>query len=600
MTDRAPQDHPTPPTAPASRTGLGRRAFLGRSAAVGATSVAVPLVLSACGGDEDTETTGGEDYTPGSAELAVELAPEVEGVLYPEDYVGPRARELEPFGDGETEFTILSQVDPDMDLATNYYSTLVAEKTGVNATYVTVPAGEDGKTKVNAIVAGGDLPHALMVGQDIFNLNEISIYGQQGMFLPLDKLIDENCPHILDMFAAFPDMRQQYSSPDGRLYAVPSMNDCYHCKSANVRTWINKNWLEGVGASAPETLDDYSVLMDEFRAYTGKPDGSVLTTASAETMLQLIQFFLGSFLEVPDLWLRRAGQTLEWHHEDPAFREGMVWIQEQFAKGNFDAGILSNTPEQYQKLGDGAQGPMFGMAYGYSSFHFAATLDYADPDNVANIMVPLAPMAGPGGVRTAQWDHFSYGYPNFVITPDCPDPVQMIRWADYQFELGLTISVGRGEQGVGWDYATEGEKGIDGRQAIYKVLPTPEDLKNQAWREWGPLYKSMDQRHGEAVLPEAATVEPTLYAAGKAYEPFATKEESGVPPVIFDLDQSAQIGEIQTNLEAHLKQTLANFATGKKDASKDADWNEYLETAKAIGITTYTEIHQAAYDQQYS
>ncbi|MGP5365243.1 hypothetical protein ACTXLB_18195, partial [Brachybacterium tyrofermentans] len=168
----------------------------------------------------------------------------------------------------------------------------------------------------------------------------------------------------------------------------------------------------------------------------------------------------------------------------------------------------------------------------------------------------------------------------------------------YQFELGLTISVGRGEQGTGWEYASEGQKGIDSQQAVYEVLPTPEDLKNTAWREWGPLYKSMSQRHGEAVQESNPSVEPILFRAAELYEPFATPEESGVPPLVLDMDQSAQIGEITTNLESHLKQTMAAFGTGAKDASDDAAWDEYIATAKAIGIDDYVEIHQAAYDTQ--
>ena len=578
--------------------GVRRRSFLGRSAMLGAAALGGPLALTACGGSDSEEQAAGDDYVPGSAALKVEIAPEIDGVPYPEGYVGPRARDLTPFGDGSTEFTMLSQVDPEMDMATNYYSTHLAETTGVNLSYVTVPAGEDGKTKVNAIMAGGDLPHAMMVGQDIFSPSEVSIYGSQGMFLPLDTLIDEYAPHVLDMFEAFPDMRAQYTSPDGRMYGLPSMNDCFHCKSANVRTWINSRWLEGVGAEAPETLEDFTVLMEEFRAYADRPEGSVLVTASAETMPFLVQFFLGSFLEMPELWVRRSGDTIEWSHEDPAFREGIIWLQEQFANGTFDTGMFSSTPEQYQKLGDASGGPKFGIAYGYSTFHFAADNDFTDPDNVARIMVPLAPMEGPGGVRTAQWDHFSYGYPNFVITPDCPDPEQLIRWADYQFELQLTTSMKRGEKGVGWDWATSEQKGIDGRQAIYQVLPAPEELKNLTWREWGPLYQSMDQRHAEALQDSNPSVEPILYAAGKLYEPFATTKETGVPPLVYDMEQSAQLGELETNLENHFTQSMAAFGTGAKDASDDADWEEYLAGAKAIGVETFVQLKQAAYDAQ--
>lgn len=582
------------------QTPLDRRTFLGRSAAVGAIAAVAPLALSACGGgDENTEVTGDDDYQPGSGSLKYEMGPELDGINYPEDYVGPRARELEPFGDGETEFTILSQVDPGMDMTTNYYSQLVEETTGVNASYVTVPAGDDGKTRVNAIVAGGDLPHAMMVGQDIFNLSEISIYGQQGLFLPLDKLIDECAPHVVDMFESFPDMRGQYTSPDGKLYAVPSMNDCYHCKAANVRTWINSRWLEGVGAEAPETLTEYEELMDEFRAWDGKGAASALTVTDADSMLNLFQFFLGSFLEMPAMQLRRNGSTIEWIHEDPAFRDGIIWIQQQFEKGNFDPGIFSFTPEQYQRLGDNADGPQFGVGYGYSTFQFSNAEDPSDPDNVTRIMVPMAPMEGPGGVRTCQWDHFSYGYPNFVITPDCPDPQQMIRWADYQFELGMTISLNRAERGVDWDWADADQVGIDGQQAVYQILNLVDANTNRVWREWGPCYKSVSQRHSEAVPENSKSIEPILYQATQLYEPYATPEAVGLPPLVFDTEQSAQVGEIETNLENHLRQTFADFGTGRADATNDNDWNAYLETARSIGMESYLSINQTAYDAQY-
>ncbi|MFC0675968.1 hypothetical protein [Brachybacterium hainanense] len=159
----------------------------------------------------------------------------------------------------------------------------------------------------------------------------------------------------------------------------------------------------------------------------------------------------------------------------------------------------------------------------------------------------------------------------------------------------MTISLGAGERGTGWDWATEGMLGQRGKQAIYQGLEPAEELKNHRWREWGPLYKSADQRDGQATTPDSP---PILEDAGQLYEPFASAKESGIPPLVYDMDQSAQIGEIETNLGNHFKQSLANFGTGKKDASKDADWEEYISTAKAIGVETYVQIKQAAYDNR--
>ena len=578
-----------------------RRSFFTRAGLGGALLAAGPVALSACGGAEGGGDAAGQDpdYEPGSAELTVQLGPEIEGVLYPEDYEGPRARELEPFGDGTTEFRILGRSIPELDYSTNYYSGLLEDKTGVKVDYLDVPLGEDGVAKVNSILSGGDLPDAMMTGMDLFSVSQVAVYGQQGLFLPLDELIDQNAPHIRDMFDTFPDMRTLFTAPDGRLYAVPSMNDCYHCKTASFRTWYNSDWLEAVGAEVPETLDEFDALMSEWSTLSSRPADSLLGVTTSTTVMDLCTFFLGAFREVSADNLLLQDGKVSWVPLLEGYREGVQWLQDQFAKKHLDPAMFSLTDEQLQRLGDGPDGPRFGLAMGGSQGSFSASVDPSDPRNVAAIMKPLPPMAGPGGVRTCDWDWYQIGSPNFVITSACEDPVSMIRWADYQFELSMTTSMGRGEQGVGWDWATEGTKGLDDQQAVYEVIPGSTDLKNQGWWEWGPFYKSMGQRHGEALEKGSTSVEPILYQAGRAYEPYRIDKSLKVPTLAFDTDQSAQVGEIQTNLDQHLAQSFSRFATGKADASKDADWNTFTDQFMAMGLESLLSIQQEAYDQQF-
>ena len=584
------------------RTSMSRRGFLGRAGAGVAAAAVVPTALAACGEKSDgadEEVVGGADYEQGSAELTVQLGEEIEGINYPPEYKGPKARKLEPFGDGTTEFTMLGRTIPDLDYSSNYYAQHLEETTGVKVSYQPVPLGEDGTTKVNAMLSGGDLPHALMTGMSLFSVSQVSVYGQQGLFLPLDKLIDENAPHIREMFDLFPEMRSQFTAPDGRMYAVPSMNDCYHCKSSNVRTWYNTRWAKAVGASAPQSLTEYEALMEEWKSSDEVPSDAALTVTDSSTMMNLFNFFLGSFTEVSSTNMLLRDGKVSWVPSEDAYREGMIWIQEQFTKGHFAPGILSLTPEQYQKLGDSPDGPQFGVISGASQGSFTAAADMTDPESVARIMQPLAPLEGPGGVRTCDWDWYQIGSPNFVITSSCPDPVQMIRWADYQFELGLTTSMGRGEQGKGWDYADKGLVGIDGEQAVYEVLPDGAELKNQSWWEWGPFFKSMSQRHSEAVEEGSTSIEPSLYEAGKAYEPYRIDKELKVPTLAFDMEQSAQVGEVEANLTQQLTQSFASIATGKADMTEDADWQAHVEQFNAIGVENLLSLYQEAYDAQH-
>lgn len=125
---------PTPP--PTAPRGVGRRSVL-----LGLDSLPAAMALANCsggtgGGDGEAATV---EYEQGSSALKVELGPELEGVPYPEGYVGPRARELEPFGDGSTAFTVLTRSEAGLKLATNEHSQYLEEKTGVRVEYSTVP-----------------------------------------------------------------------------------------------------------------------------------------------------------------------------------------------------------------------------------------------------------------------------------------------------------------------------------------------------------------------------------------------------------------------------------------------------------------------------
>ena len=116
-------------------------------------------------------------------------------------------------------------------MPTNAFSKFLEEKTGVKVKYETVPMGADGQPKLNAMITSGDLPDAFMTGpmwMGGFTRSQIWAYGQQGMFLALDELVDQYAPEMLDMFKQYPDVRKSMTAPDGKMYMLPAVNQCYH------------------------------------------------------------------------------------------------------------------------------------------------------------------------------------------------------------------------------------------------------------------------------------------------------------------------------------------------------------------------------------
>ena len=82
------------------------------------------------------------------------------------------------------------------DWNNNTYTKWLEEKTGVkvqfDAVLVTSPDGSADLSKINAMIASGDLPDAFMaVG---LTRDQIALYGQQGLFQALDGHIENAAP----------------------------------------------------------------------------------------------------------------------------------------------------------------------------------------------------------------------------------------------------------------------------------------------------------------------------------------------------------------------------------------------------------------------
>jgi len=65
--------------------------------------------------------------------------------------------------------------------------------------------------------------------------------------------------------------------------------------------------------------------------------------------------------------------------------------------------------------------------------------------------------------------------------------------------------------------------------------------------------------------------------------------------IIYDPDEADQIADIKTSLETYVKESMARFATG--DMNIDSDWDAYVKELDNIGLQTYIEVSQKAFDR---
>ena len=582
-----PADQAPGPTPPArAQRDIGRRGLL-----LGLGTLPAAMALANCsggtgGGDGEVATV---EYEQGSSALKVELGTEIEGVPYPEGYVGPRARELEPFGDGSTAFTVLTRSEAKLKLATNEHSQYLEEKTGVRVEYSTVPQGEEGAPKVNAIISSGDLPDAFMLGPEWmggFTKAQLYAYGEQGLFQPLDKLIDEYAPELQQAFEENPDLRAAWTAPNGAMYAIPAVNQCYHCNSSDTRTWVNTATMKAAGWSEhPKTLDEFEQMLRDMKA--SDPD---LLPMSGDSSVLPFGLIAASFMNFGIQRIRRDGKTIVYTPLDEQFRKVLEVVARFTADGLIDRNAFTQTNEQLKRLTMNKEKSRVGVLQMGNQWG-VADIDFGNGNERWREFVALSAFAGPEGQKPIiPWDEGHSDAVGLVISSTCEDPATMVRWADVQLGLLTTLQRARGNLGEQWDWADAKQVGIDGRPALYTMLPEDgEGPENQTWPEFSPYNLSLDVRHGEAVN-EKTSVEPELFRSGKLYEPYRSPIESLYLNPFFSTEQSAEIGELRTNLDTTYAQLTTQMAMGDLDPTDDSHWEQYVAAFTNAGVERYIEV----------
>ncbi|MGO4270179.1 extracellular solute-binding protein, partial [Paenibacillus sp. TAF58] len=125
-----------------------------------------------------------------------------------------------PITKEKTTLKVLSRTNPGVEnFATNEFTKWLEEKTNIHIDW---EVASDPKQKLNISLASGDYPDVYLG----FNIDQVqlTLYGKDNVFIPLNKLIDKYGVETKKMFSSLPYTKELSTSPDGNIYGLPSVN----------------------------------------------------------------------------------------------------------------------------------------------------------------------------------------------------------------------------------------------------------------------------------------------------------------------------------------------------------------------------------------
>ncbi len=376
--------------------------------------------------------------------------------------------------------------------------------------------------------------------------------------------------------------------------------------SSALGCWINKKWLDNLELKAPTTTDElYDVLL-AFRDKDANGNGDMNDEIplighsgwKGQVDLYLINSFVydrGSQLNVENGELFAPYATDEW-------REGIRYLRKLAEENLLSPLSFSQTSDELRAiLSDPTDADsIIGAFVGHPSPLFGA-------DGVPRVMeyMALPAMIGPEGVNWSPNDGWLAGY-STQITSSCEEPQIAFRVMDAISREDISLTHRFGEQGVDWEYTSEGNAAhvLDGYEVVFKETFTKE--RPQRWTSendtiWHSTYMAQipPKLHGGRQIAEYANEYREYQMKTLWYESvplrFDNHPDETILKLIFTQEEIDDISEAQTTINTYVAESRTRFILG--DMNIETEWDTYLSTLESMGLTHIVDVSQTCYDR---
>lgn len=425
--------------------------------------------------------------------------------------------------------------------------------------------------KRNLVLASGDYPDAFHTAK--IPPADLLRYGQEGVFIPLNDLIDKYAPNLKKLFEEHPYIKKGITMPDGKIYAFPTLYSPDFDSVLAHKAWIKKEWLDALGASIPDTTEQFYQLLKAMKSNNLNGDGQVIPFG-AQKISDVIWYFRGSWglgtageLH-PYVDLDPQTNQLRFMPTDPRYKEMLEYIHRLYSEGLIDPNIFTLNLSEFTAQGKKGQ---FGAV--------VTILPQVSMDQKEYEILP--PMKGPHGDQL----HTMVRSPlnqigSFAITNKNKYPEATVRWIDYFYgDEGIKLFF-MGVEGVTY------KKEADGSYAYTDEL---NEKKTSYFLTWpGGGYPSMVKQE----FFKGAESLPISVESVKKIKPYFIKE--AWPLFTYTEEENQQMRSVAPDIETYVNEMQAKFITGKTPFT---EWDNYVQTIKNMGLDKYMQVYKAAYER---
>ncbi|MCK9479087.1 MAG: extracellular solute-binding protein [Firmicutes bacterium] len=453
----------------------------------------------------------------------------------------------------------------------------IERRTGVKIEWEVIPSSQYAVVMRTRLAASRDIP-------DIFCLPDDSMVPQLAsseLLLPLNGYINEYGQHTKKLYEKFPEAYLLNRDQDGVVY---TLSDVY-TEGNTVKMYaalIRKDWLETLGLSIPETLEEWTETLTAFK--NQDPNGNGMkdeVPLAVSTMISLAPFAsaYGLHSAYSGFWGVDALGKVQYEVLTNRYRDYITYLNMLYRNGllKFFLNDQNGRNLLVHQNSVGCTGAeMSGISQNYIKGLISAGVK---APQVVSILPPKTPSAD------IVFEERTSIARRVAVYKNTANPDMAFKWLDYVWgSEDANVLLNFGIEGVSYNM-------VDGKPILSDwTLNNPNGLDPaSAVRSLGAFPSFLNVQNGEFLKQWSSEgeIEFAAKAVSNMAKPFPLQ-------VILTNEETQILSAYNSDISSYFEEMQIKFIMGTEPLSK---FDEFVSTLKEMGVEELTKVRQAQYDR---
>ena len=451
----------------------------------------------------------------------------------------------------------------------------IQKQSGIKVEYVHPASGMETE-QFNLMLASNELP-------DIVKGDWYTYGGQKAInekyIMKLNDAIDKWAPNFKKLLEGNKELDKMVKTDEGNYYTMPFIrNESSQCVYSG--PVIRKDWLNDLGLSVPETIDDWEHMLQEFKDKKG-------ASAPLAFLFPNLKdgFLIGAYGITDDYYLDDSGKV-KYGPAESRYKDFLARMNSWYQKGLLDNNFSSIELKILNGyMLNGNTGATFGLAGG----GVGAWLDAAKAQkgyDLAGAPYPVLNRGDRPQFGQREWEYVSVA--GYSISEKCKNPELAVRFLDFGYSEKGKMLYNYGIEGKSYEFDSNGKP-----KFTDFIFNNPDGVPvSTIYTEYSAASYSAPTVQ-EKYVQEA---ERTYAQQNEAVAIWADNdaEKHLLPLIALTDEESSKISSVLTSIKTYKEEMAYSFIMGTKPID---DFDEYIAQLHSMGLDEVLDIYNKAVDR---